>query len=227
MLYEVTLESMYYDQQIINRWNYLSSGSAVGVTGSFALMDAMGFIDVAGDFPAVTVASRLQELQHPQVIYVSCLVKALYDDPTDFLDRGYAAGVTGNGGGVAPSSPVLAFGFRTNRTRTDIARGTKRFVGVDESTIVDGGVFSSGTLGAMDNIAAEMSEDLSYTGGGSSLTFKPCIIGKNKIVVPGEPTEYKLYPTLAEQLEHIAVGIEWQSYQTVRTQVSRQYGHGR
>lgn len=227
MLYEVTLESSYFGQQIINRWNYVSSGSVVGATGSFALMSAMGFIDVAGDFPTVTVASRLQELQPSQVIYVSCLVKALYDDPTDFLDRGYAAGVTGHGGATNPSSPILAFGFRTNRTRTDISRGTKRFVGVDETTVGDGGIFSAGTLGAMDNIASAMSEDLSYTDGGSSLTLKPCIIGKKQVIEGGVVVGYELYPTLAEQLDHIAQGIVWQSYNSVRSQVSRQYGHGR
>lgn len=226
MLYEVTLESSYFDQQIINRWNYLSSGSAVGVTGSFALLTAMGLIPASGSFPAVTVGSRIQELQVSDVIYVSALCKALYDDPTDFLDSGFPSGVIGHGGGTQPSSPTMAFGFKTNRVRTDIARGTKRLVGVDESTVGNGGEFTSGTLGAMDNIATAMSADLSYSGGGSSLTFKPCIIGKEKIVVSGEPTVYKLYPTLSEQLEHIAVGVVWQSYRFVRTQVSRQYGHG-
>lgn len=227
MLYEVTLESQYFDQQIINRWNYLSSGSPVGVTGSFALLTAMGLIPASGSFPAITVGSRIQELQVSNVIYVSALCKALYDDPTDFYDAGYPSGVIGHGGGISPSSPTMAFGFKTNRVRTDIARGTKRLVGVDESTVGDGGIFSEGTLGAMDNIAAAMSADLSYTDGGSSLTFKPCILGKKKITHTDAPTEYKLYPTLSEQLDHIAVGIVWQSYRAVRTQVSRQYGHGR
>jgi hypothetical protein len=226
MIYEVTLESLYYDQQVINRWNYLSTGSVVGITGAGALLTALGAIDVAGVFDATTLFGRMQDLQSPAVTYVSVLAKAIREAPTDFYDYGYPAGTIGQGGGTGDMSPTAAFGFRSNRTRTDISRGTKRLVGVQESNVDAGGIFNSGTLGAMDLIADEMSEVLSYTTGGSSVTFAPIVVQKEKIELEPDHFTYRYYETIAEQLEHIAIGITWQSYQQVRTQVSRQYGHG-
>lgn len=226
MIYEVTLESLYYDQQIINRWNYQSTGVAAGITGAAALAVALGANPSGVSFVAETLFGRMQDLQSPAVTYVSILVKAIKEAPLDFYDLGYPSGIIGEGGGTGDMSPTAAYGFRSNRTRTDIARGTKRLVGVQESTIDAGGIVSSGALGAMDLIAAEMGEVLTYTVGGSSLSFAPIIVQKQKIELEPDHFTYRYYPTIAEQLAHVAIGITWQSYKQVRTQVSRQYGHG-
>lgn len=227
MLYEITVECSYFDQQVINRWTYNQSGAAVGITAAAALLAAFGLVDVDGDFPEDTPAWGMQRFQPVNVIYRSALVKALYDDPTDFIDRGYAAGVTGVSTATNPSSPALAFGFKTNRVRTDIARGTKRIVGVDELAIGAGGAIDGTFQPVLNTLADLFSETLTYTEGGSSLSFLPCVLGRKKTVVVGGPTKYEFYPTLSEQLEHTANGVVWQAYTNVRTQVSRQYGHGR
>lgn len=226
MIYEVTLVQSYYDQQVINRWNYLSSGVAVGVTASFALISAMGFVPVSGAFPAGTIAAALQTLQPPTLKYFECLAKALYDDPTDFYDNAFPTGIVGTQVTSDSSSPAFAYGMKTNRVRTDIARGTKRFAGVTESTMDGGGVINAPSLALIQAVADLMSDTLTYAVGGSSLSFAPVVAQKEMYTVPPAPKAYRYYGTLAEQLTHIAQGIIWTPYPQIRTQVSRQYGHG-
>lgn len=225
-LYEVTLNSRYFEQQVINRWNYLGSGTGVGINGSAALAAALGFVPTAGNFPADTFARALQLLQPPDVTYIGVLVRNLYDNPTDFYDQSFPSGTIGDQTTGEATSPVLAYGFRTNRTRSDIDRGTKRFVGVTENAIDAGGVIATGTLGVMDSLAVLMSDVLGYTTGGSSFSFAPIVVQKEMYTEPPAPKAYRYYASAALQLEHIAENITWTSYDRVRTQVSRQYGHG-
>ncbi len=226
MIYEVTVLCDYFGQQIVNRYNYLSAGTFVGTSGSLALLTAMGLIPAGVAFPDTSLYGIVQNYASSQLKFVQGLAKALYDDPTDFFDNGYATGVVGQSTGTAPMSPTAALGFRTNRTRTDIARGTKRFAGIDETFVDAGGVLSSGAQGAADEIAEALSEVLSYTERGSSATFEPIVVGKQKYTAPSGKPAYRYYSTLADQLEKIAQNIVWQPYGTIRTQTSRQYGHG-
>jgi len=226
LIYEVTLNQTYYGQSIVNRWNYLSTGTPVGVTGAYALLFAMGFIDASGVLPTDTLGGHLQTLQPNSVIFNSVLSKAIREAPTDFIDRAYPAGMTGAGGVGKPQSPIDSYGFFTNRVRTDIARGTKRFVGVDEDAVNAGGEIASSAFAALNQIAADMTEVLSYTEDGNSLTFAPIVVSKLEYTTPSGKRAYKYYSTIALQLEHIAQGITWQPYTQVRSQVSRQYKRG-
>jgi hypothetical protein len=227
MLYEVVLTQNYFGQQCINRWNYSSSGTAGSQTAAFGLLNAMGWVPTAGVFPADTVASGLQGNQVTEVIYENVLVKALYDDPTDFIDYGFVSGVTGLVSVGDGMSPTAAVGFRTNRVRTDVARGTKRIVGITEAAVGNGGVIEESSLEAFDAVAALMSGVLTYSGGGASLTFTPAVCGKEEYPVPDtDRFAYRYYPTLSEQLAKTALGVTWSTYRTIRTQTSRQYGNG-
>jgi len=227
MIYEITVEGDYFGQQCVNRWNYVSSGVAVGVTGSAALLQAFGLVPTSGIFPSGTIAHLWQFLVGNVFTYKQAIVKAIREAPTDFIDFAYAAGVAGQEAGGQDMSPINAYGFFTNRVRTDVARATKRFAGVSENRVDDGGYLNTGAISQLNALAAAMSADLSYTDGGSSLTFKPVVCGKFMYTTPPEKKAYKYYDTIAEQLDHTAVGITWQPYTQVRSQVSRQYGHGR
>lgn len=226
MIYEVVLSQTYFGQEVINRWNYLSTGTPVGITGAAALISAMGFKDTAGVLPADTIGAKLQGFQPVEIFFNSVLSKAIREAPTDFYDYGYPTGMTGSADGGTAASPTLAFGFRTQRVRTDVARGTKRFAGVQEVNMLTGGSWINTAQTWLNEIAALMSEVLSYTDGGNSLTFAPIVCGKLKYTAPSGKDAYKYYPTISEQLEHTAQGIVWTPYDRVRTQVSRQYAHG-
>jgi hypothetical protein len=71
---------------------------------------------------------------------------------------------------------------------------------------------------------------ITYDDEGNTISFAPAIVGKEKYTPdPLKPDRYayRYYPTLAEQMEHVAQGFNWDVYNQVRTQVSRQYGRGR
>ena len=225
-LYEATLQSRYFDQLVINRWNYLGSGSGVGISGAAALAAAMGFVPTAGSFPVSTLAANIHAVLSDELTFVSILARALYDDPSDFYDQTFPTGVNGNQGGDDSSTPVLAYGFRTNRTRSDIDRGTKRFAGVVDAAVTDGGVVDASVLTALQAIADSMSDTLAYTTGGSSLSFAPIVVQKFMYTTPPAKKAYRYYETEAEQLEHIMENVTWTPYDRIRSQTSRQYGHG-
>ena len=227
MIYEVVHTQSYFGQSVINRWNYLSSGAAVGITGSGALLQALGFIDASGALPAGKLGVAIQNIQAGNVLFENVQAKAIREAPTDFMDYAYPTGLHGLNAATEGQSPVMAFGFKTNRVRTDIARGTKRFVGVPEGATEEGGVLTTAAAALAAIIATRMSETVSYSDGGSSLTFAPIVVQKEEYETPvTHKRAYKYYDTIAEQLDHIAQGVVWDSYDQARSQTSRQYGHG-
>jgi len=225
-LYEVVLNLQYLEQQFVNRWNYTSQGTPVGVTGSFALIQALGFFTTGTppDFPDGTLGQAIQALLNEQTIFVQAIARNVYD-PLDFYDSPFVAGVVGGVAGVG-MSPVNAIGITSTRVRTDIRRGQKRFGGVPATFVANGGQLTSGALVTAGTVADLMGTSPEYTDGGNALTFVPTIVSKERIVVPGDPVKYQYYDTLTEQLAHAAQGIQWDPKATIRTQGSRQYGRG-
>lgn len=231
MLYELVLTTKYEQQICVNRWNYLSGTIPALTLGSFALLDAMGWTIPVTDteFPVGSFAASIRGLLATTLRIVSVQAKAIYD-PTDFYELPYAQTITGGSAGEG-SAPFIAYGYRTNRVRTDVARGTKRFAGVPESNVGQGGVMTAGTVTAMAAVAAKMTESVVYEDSDPDITFQPCVAGKEKyeVEVDGVPTgrfAYRYYPVEADQLEKLALGIIWQPYDTARSQTSRQYGRG-
>jgi len=224
MLYEVLARGTYFGRPFNNRWTYVSAGEPAAVLGSFGLAFAMGFILDGGVYPAASVFGRLRTISATEVLWNSVQVRAPKDyDVTDFYEVPYATPVAGLYASGDAQSPAAAWGFRTNRVRLDIDRGYKRFAGIPEAATQDGGVIASADLGYMANLADAMSDVLTYDDEGNTISYSPCVVSKQKYTTPSGRDAYRYYPTLALQLEHTAIGIEWQAYGTVRTQRSRQY----
>jgi hypothetical protein len=222
MLYELIMRSTYFGQQIINRFNYVMGGTPAAVSGSFALQYA--FFGGSGAAPAATsVVGELLDIVTNDWQLTEIESRAIYS-ATDFFTRPFITPVIGEQAGKS-LSPVVAYGFRTNRVRSDIARGTKRFVGVTEAGVNEGGTIG-GILSAVQEVAVAMSEVLEYDDEGNTLTFSPVVVQKEKYTTPSGRDAYRYYSTLATQLEHVASGILWEAYPQVRSQVSRQYGRG-
>jgi hypothetical protein len=228
MILEVTLMQELAGQQIINRWNYVGSGTPIGVTMSQALITAMGGVwtpGSPGSFPASTIFGDLRPVQSSDVIFIQTVARSI-EPGSDFYELPYPAGVLGaaSGGSLAP---FVAFGFSTNRVTTAIRRGQKRFTGVPKPAVDDVGNIGSATLAALHSIAVDMTATLSYTDGGNSLTFVPTIV--NKLLYHPSPGRdaYKYYDTDAEQMLHIAQGFTWTEKFRVVSQTSRQYGRGK
>lgn len=233
MLYELVLQSVYANQVCINRWNYVSESDPASVSRSFALIAAGGFIwdniAVPPGYPVGTLFELMRALVVSAVSYTQVAAFAVYD-PVDFYQTPFVQAAPGGAVGTG-TSPAVAYGFRSSRTRRDIARGYKRVVGVAEESMGAGGVVTNPALSIANDLAVKMGATLTYVDEGNNVTFTPVIVSKQKYnpatQAPSDTgTAYRYYPTLEEQMEHVATGILWEPYPQVRTQRSRQYGHG-
>jgi len=229
-LYEVVLQGTLFNQLIVNRWNYRSDGDDVPSKNSFGLVSAMGLIPTSGDFPASTVGDAMQALASTSMTWQQVICRAVYD-PVDFVDIPFVPNAEGDEGAAVSEAPFTAYGFRTNRVRTDIGRGYKRFAGVTEDAVDAGGVIASAVTSSLGALAGFMSDVLSFTESGLTITFTPCVVKKQKYTTPAGNPAYRYIPVAdggeSAQLDDIATGITWEPYTQVRTQVSRQYGKGR
>lgn len=224
---EAVVNQQYSGQLAVNRFHYVSSGTPASVTLSFALLSAMGFIpDPPGSttFDEGTVADAMENIQNSSVRYLSAYARDLYS-VTDFYEVPYPQTITGDRTGEA-SSPVLAVGFFSNRVRTDVRRGMKRFVGVSESDVGSGGYWETAFNASLELMAGALGDTLTYDDEGNTLTFVPAILGFEEYETPSGKRAYKKWADPAVQLTHTAQGVAWQAYPAVRTQVSRQYGRG-
>jgi len=226
-LMELTLFQSYYNQQSVNRWNYVASGTPASVTLSFALASAMGWLSETTGLPTDTVGGRLQLLQSASVLYASVLARAVYIDD-DFYDSPFIAGTAGaTEGGAGDMTPMNAYGFKTNRVKQSIGRGYKRFVGMVEGAVASGGILTGGFPGLASDLADAMSESITYDDEGNTITFVPAVVQKEKYTVESSGKfAYRYYATQATQLTHTAQGVAWTAYQDTRSQVSRQFGRG-
>lgn len=223
-LYEVTLRQRFAGQLILNVFSYVTV-PGIGVTPSaLELLTEMGFIP-EGDplaFPADTIAGNLSLLQSSDVDFLSAEARELYS-LTDFYEAVYSPAIAAVGGSGSSLSPFTAYGLRSARVRLDIRRSTKRFVGVSEGWVNNGGVLETAAIDALDAVADSMSELLV----GLTAAYSPATISRNRVVdVETGKVTYELYPTEAEQEEHTASGLTWAGYAEVRSQTSRQYGRG-
>jgi len=224
---EATLTSEYVGQLIINRWHYIATGDPAPVTNSFGLLSAMGWLlpgASAVTFATGTVAKQVQNCLHSDLAFRAIYVRDLYD-PTDFIETAFPSGVVGLAGGEA-ASPVLAYGLNSNRVRTDIRRGQKRFSGVTETAMNSGGLLTGAILTELDTLAVKMGDVLSYTTGGASLSLTPAVLQYERYETDSGSFAYRKYATESAQLTHAAVGVSWVVKDRVRTQTSRQIGRG-
>lgn len=228
---EVTLATTYQQQEFINRWNYVGSGVPASVSLSYALIYALGAVPTAGVYPATGMMKRISEVVVTGTTFLDITVKDVYSN-TDFYSTTFVTALNGarTGEGMPPFN---ALGFYTNRVRADIRRATKRFGGVSENDVASGGGLQAGMATPMSVLATAMGAVLTYDDEGNTLTFAPCVVSKEEYDPnPDNPAAknhraYRYYPTVTEQMSHVAQGIAWDYYSTVRSQTSRQYGKGR
>lgn len=230
MLFELILEGTYFGKSILNRWNYLASGTPAAVSRSFALVSAFGGIyDLTAipiGYPANSPLGLMMGMLANDFVLTQVSALAVYD-VVDFYQSPFVQPYVGAASAEA-MSPATAYGYRTNRVRRDIGRGFKRIAGVTEEAFGNGGIVVAGYLSDMNDVADAWSEVLTYDDEGNTLSFAPVVVGKQKYnpatgLPSDDGTAYRYYPTLAEQIEHLAEGIQWSAMPSLRTQRSRQY----
>lgn len=230
-LMEATLTQIYGDQECVNRFYYQSSGTPAAASLSFLLTRGMGAIAVAGVYPAAKLMRKLADAQSDTVAFSVLTCKNMYS-VTDFYSLPFIEPLGGALSGDS-AAPNVAIGYRTNRVRSDIRRGTKRFTGVAESVVTSQGFLSGAfNAGAGAALGVAMTAVITETDEGNTVTFTPVVLGKQRYnpdtgLPDAAGRAYRPYPTEAAQLDHVAAGILWDIYPDTRTQTSRTRGRGR
>lgn len=228
-LYEVTLTQSFHGVECVNRFNYQLTGTPAAVLGSYALVSAFGAIydTGGGGYPSGSLIQKISDIQGNDVTFTGITAKNLYS-VTDFYSTPFQPALTG-GNASESLSPINAYGFYSSRVRTDVRRGSKRFVGVGIDRVSAGGLLDSSGIAGCTALATALGATLTYNDEGNTLSFAPCVLSKERYTVPGsDPARYayRYYSTETAQLSHAAVGILWTYYAQVRSQTSRQYGRG-
>lgn len=222
-LYEVTVRGSLYGQSVINVFSYSVTTGVIVTPSASELLNLMGFVPVGdpAELPAGTLFAAWRALVSVDVNFLSVEARELYS-LTDFFEVAYSPAEVG-GQANSAFSPFVAFGVFSNRVRTDIRRGFKRFAGVTEAQVDAGGDLEAGAVTALALVASKMSLVLS----GATADYSPSVISREKVIDPvtGKVT-YQLYADPVEQFEHTARGVTYAGYDTVRSQTSRQYGRG-
>jgi len=226
-LYEITLEQKLAGQQTINRFNYESGAIPSGSLGALLLIQALGFTvnDAIPAFDPSTVAGQLKALQAVAVNWIQVVCKNLYD-PTDYYSYPFPAGTTSDNGSSEAESPVIAVGFATNRTRTDVRRGQKRFTGLTEGQVGDVGNLTPSALASWQAIGDNMAIDAVADTGADTVSFTPYVFGRKRTVDLDGKVSYPYWPDATQQMAHAMKILSWTVKPQVRTQGTRQYGRG-
>lgn len=231
---EVTVQSTFKNQQCLNVFNYLFNGSGSDPGGlSDALLNGLGYPlwdDTLETYPAGSVAAAYRAISHQEVTFEIITVRNVYSrfDFTEYLFPFAGESAIGASGGES-ASPALAYGFRSSKVASDIKRGARRLVGVSETNMGSGGVFTPTALIALNSVATAFSAELPAF----LNEFQPCICKKEKVAVlnpDGTPTgrfKYEYYEDPEVQVDNTGAPVTWGAVNTVRTQTSRQYGRGR
>lgn len=238
-IYEVTLVASYFNQEVINVWNYINPTITVGEAGNAqTLMSLLGWSEYDSldtmAYPSDSVALSFIRAVNSSFELKSVFVRDIYST-TNISEYVFPQGVAGQSLGQLAgekSSPAVAIGFSTNRVNTEIGRGQKRLSGQTEEAFQTGGAVTPAFLTSTYNpLALAMSrelEDPNPTQG----SYYPAICKKERYEVEkdGVPTgrfAYKYYENPGVQAANTAQGITWAVKNTQRFQVSRQYGRGR
>jgi len=226
-LYEFMLEQSYAGQQIVNRWNYISDAVPAGQLGALLGLAGMGFTPLGATpaFGSETIAGILKAIQSSGATWVQAVAKNIYD-PTDYYAYAFPAGTVSNLSSSDQMSPVVAIGMSTDRTRSDIRRGQKRFAGILEGFLEGQGYLSSATVTAWQGLADAMADINVVPSGESAMTFTPYVFGRKKTVDVDGKISYPYWPTAEEQTAHAMRINAWTVKNTMRTQGTRQFGRG-
>lgn len=223
MLFELLLRQEYAGRNVLNRWYYNGTGTPASVDLSFALVSAFGGVPdgITGEFPTGSIMADLASLQTSTLKYKELVAEAMYD-VADFYSVPYPSSQAGTRAGT-PMSPFAAFAVQSNRVRTDIRRGNKRFAGLSESDVQDEGELVPTFAGFVQDLADKMGDNLTYDDEGNTLTFQPVVLSfqKHDPDVDHEDFWYSKYSTNALQLDHAALGIQWTAKQYMTTQNTR------
>lgn len=237
--FEVVLTATYFNQQIINVWNYFDDVLSPGNDPQAAtLLSGLGWSEwdtiTDGSYPTGSVALNWLNCVNPLFQLESVLVRDIYS-VTNIAEWVFPPNQSGVSIGALTGeacSPAIAVGFNTNRVRTDVGRGQKRLSGQSELVFDAGGNINAAVAATRHNLLATAMSEPIPDGVAMGTFFQPAVFQKERYAVlkDGIPTGrfgYKYYENPTLQGAHTAPGVVWAVKPRQRFQISRQYGRGR
>lgn len=224
-LLEMKIDMTWLGQGCIStfQWAETTPEPLTGV--SFALATAIGLVPIAGAYPTGTPFHKLRLMMRGAVAFNRWTIRTLYS-VTDFYEAGALPATNGlSADATSDLAPINAQGIKSNRVRTDVRAGSKRFPGLSEGMVATGGLLEAAQKTIIQTFCTSISSPISATVGGQPFSFSSAILPKQ---TPddndGNPGEF--WPTYSAQLAKSAIGLTWTPYDQIRSQVSRQYGRG-
>lgn len=230
-LLEMTIRGEDRGQTYINRLNVIADLLPSTFSLAMAVSAAYGFDpDQPGDPIPDTLAGDLCLMGTASFRINEVVVRNIYT-PTDlFTMLTPGAGWVGTLSAGGATLPVFVSAkLRTNRVRSDVRRGTMSLVAPVESVVDDNGIISGVFLNYMGDVCNRLNATYSHAGIGETVTFRTCVVGKERYAVPGyEPPRYayRYYSDKATQMGRLAQSVVFEPVTRVSSQVSRKFGHG-
>jgi len=162
---------------------------------------------IAGVLPSVVA------IQTGNVSHISVGAKNLFNESEAYTELVSEAGTSGG----EMMNTFSAVGFRLIGDNAAVRDGQKRFVGVDESSAVNGVITGAGYLAAVDTLAGDLVADLSIGLEDNALT--PVIV---KRILDG--LVYRLPATPEEAIVSVLLDALYNVY--ITSQTSRKVGVG-
>lgn len=228
-IFTATLQSRYFGQLIINRFQFISSSDVDAVDGCQALANALGAVDTSGvvtgnPLPPGTLMGALETLQNDVVEYIAMEVITPYD-AFGLFERIFPAGTTGNSVGSGENlAPFIALSIRSDRTRRDVRRGFKRFCGLTEGEITATGP-TAPALNRLADVATSISGTVTGDAGPLNVAFQSAVVPLKR-VPDSDPPQYELFETEGAAVSASAFPVVYQAEDKVTTQNSRKVGRG-
>jgi len=209
-LYEIVVYGELAGQLLVNRFHYVSNEATGAHAGAEGLAEAFGLsIDQVPPVVGTPLGDWAGVVSN-QVAFDEFIVRDMYSN-TNFLAAPFLPSLAGSATGEV-EAPFIAFGFSTNRVRTDVRRGQKRFAGVSQNLLDPGGLLTSVAVSALEVLAESLGAVLNWTSGETSIDYTPAVLGleKHEADPPDHPVPYyTYYETEAEQLARAATGLIW------------------
>jgi hypothetical protein len=228
-IFTATLQSRYFGQLLINRFQFISSSDVNPVDGCQALANALGAVDTNGvvngnPLPTGTLMGTLETLQVPALEYIAMEVITPYF-PFGLFERIFPAGTAGNSAAGGDNlAPFIAVSIRSDRVRRDVRRGFKRFSGLTENEITATGL-APGALTELGNIADSISGTITGDAGPLNVAFQSAVVPLKR-VPDSDPPQYELFENEGAAVSASAFPLEYEAEDKVTTQNSRKIGRG-
>ena len=230
--FEVTLLGALGSEQIINRMNFTETGVSVGTNAALPLLVALGKeLDEESLPSSGSFLDRFLAAQQSNYSLREIIVRNLFS-VVDFITQPLAGAGWQGKIVMGPGLGALTFAaakLRTNRTRTDVRRGTLALTPGPEDAQEGANVWTIAHLAKLQEVCDALNQPPNATISGDTFTFLPSVFGKEKYVVPNSSPAryaYRYYKDIDEFPLHAAVDVTWSPVPQITSQVTRKIGRG-